>query len=68
MKHYKATVDASFTVNVEAASRAEAERIIDGVLNHATSLIVFENTSQTEDHLESAGPFTFKRGTVGATP
>lgn len=44
-------------------SREEADRIIDGVLNNATALTLFEGE---DDELKSEGPFSFERTIINA--
>jgi hypothetical protein len=63
---YTCKVAAEFPVRVEAESKGEAARIVEGVLENAMLVAVFENGTNVEtcdDHLESKGPFTFTRGT-----
>lgn len=56
MKFYRTTVTATFGVQVEAESWEEAERIIKGVLDSATSITIREGEGDDlVDELNSDG-------------
>ena len=69
MKFYSTTVTAKFKIEVEAESDEEAERIIDGVLDNASDIYIFEDLEGTPDadvtdQLASEGELALKRGDI----
>lgn len=62
MKMYRTTIKCETSVAVEAASIAEAYRIIDGVINNCTMISLIEG----EDDELNGSPTSVTRGRIQA--